>query len=500
MIEPEKRKAIYLLSKEGMSVREIARRLRVSRKAVRRIIRQGGEAPTVSRPEKIRIDRSLLERLHKECEGWKHRIHEKLEKEEKIKVAYSTLTRILRDHGIGRESERRCDRVPDEPGAEMQHDTSPYTLDLGGQPTRVIASSIYLRYSKRRYLRFYRRFDRFRMKCFLHEALLYWGYAAKICIIDNTNLARLRGTGEDAVMVLEMAAFAKQYGYKFVCHAIGHSNRKAGEERSFWTVETNFFPGRTFRDLEDLNAQGIDWATVRMYHRPLTKSRLISAAAFEHERAYLTQLPPHLPAPYRVHERGTDQYGYVAFGANYYWVPGKGRDDVKVFEYGDRLKICRFRQVLAGYLLPPEGTRNVCFRPAGEPKPRHEPHNRRKPTLEEEKRLRALAPAVGAYLDWSCTPKGVARHRFLRELFRLSARMTPALFVRTIERALKYRIGDLETIWRIALMHVQDGLDTLPAVDLDASFTERAAYQEGCLSDEPDFSRYDDLSEEEDDG
>ena len=42
--------------------------------------------------------------------------------------------------------------------------------------------------------------------------------------------------------------------------------------------------------------------------------------------------------------------------------------------------------------------------------------------------------------------------------------------------------------------------DKLPAVDLDASFTEREAYQEGCLSDEPDFSRYDDLSEEEDDG
>jgi transposase len=500
MIEPEKRKAIYLLSREGMSVREIARRLRVSRKAVRRAIRHGGEVPSPSRQEKIQIDPDLLRRLHKECDGWKQRIHERLVEEEKIKVAYSTLTRILRELGIGRESEPRCDRVPDEPGGEMQHDTSPYTLDLGGQPTRVIASSIYLRYSKRRYLRFYRRFDRFRMKCFLHEALMHWGYAAKICIIDNTNLARLRGTGEDAVMVPEMAAFAKQCGYKFVCHAIGHSNRKAGEERSFWTVETNFFPGRTFRDLEDLNAQGIDWATVRMYHRPLTKSRLISAAAFEHERAYLTQLPPHLPAPYRVHERGTDQYGHVAFGANYYWVPGKGRGDVEVTEYGDRLKICRGREVLAEYSLPPEGTGNVCFRPEGQPKPRHEPKHRKKPTLEEEKRLRALDLAVGTYLDADWTPKGASRHRFLRALFRLSGRMTPALFVRTIERALKYRIDDMETIWRIALMHVQDGLDTLPAVDLDASFTEREAYQEGCLSDEPDFSRYDDLSEEEDDG
>jgi DNA-binding NarL/FixJ family response regulator len=35
MIEPEKRKAIYRLSEEGMAVREIARRLRVSRKAGR---------------------------------------------------------------------------------------------------------------------------------------------------------------------------------------------------------------------------------------------------------------------------------------------------------------------------------------------------------------------------------------------------------------------------------------------------------------------------------
>jgi hypothetical protein len=78
--------------------------------------------------------------------------------------------------------------------------------------------------------------------------------------------------------------------------------------------------------------------------------------------------------------------------------------------------------------------------------------------------------------------------------------MIPTLFVRTIERALKYRIDDLDTVWRMAVMHVQDGLDMLPAVDLDASFTERAAYQEGCLSDEPDFSRYDDPSEHKDDG
>jgi hypothetical protein len=43
-----------------------------------------------------------------------------------------------------------------------------------------------------------------------------------------------------------MVAFAKQYAFEFRCHAIQYCNRKAGEERSFWTVGTNFLPGRTF--------------------------------------------------------------------------------------------------------------------------------------------------------------------------------------------------------------------------------------------------------------
>jgi hypothetical protein len=105
------------------------------------------------------------------------------------------------------------------------------------------------------------------MKCFFHQGLVFWGYAAGRCIIDNTNLARLRGTGANAVICPEMAAFAKQYRFVFQCHEVGHCNRKAGEERSFWTVETNFLPGRTFASLEDLNQQALAWSTVRLRAR-----------------------------------------------------------------------------------------------------------------------------------------------------------------------------------------------------------------------------------------
>ncbi len=41
---------------------------------------------------------------------------------------------------------------------------------LASRRTRLIASLIYLRYSKRRYLKFYRAFDRFKMNCFFQAA------------------------------------------------------------------------------------------------------------------------------------------------------------------------------------------------------------------------------------------------------------------------------------------------------------------------------------------
>ena len=363
MIDPDRRNAIYQLHLAGVPLGKIGRQFHVSPRTVRTIIRQQGAMPQTVRKDKIHIDPELLGRLYRQCDGWLQRVHEILVEEEGVQVSYPTLTRLVRELGLGQPAKARCDHVPDEPGVEMQHDTSVYKVKLAGHPTRVIASLLYLRYSKRRYLKFYRAFNRFAMKCFLHEALMFWGYAAKQCIIDNTNLARLRGSGKQAVIVPEMASFAERYGFKFLCHAIGHANRKAGEERSFWTVETNFLPGRSFQSLEDLNQQALQWATVRMENRPASKTRLIPAKAFEHERHYLTELPAQLPAPYWPQERGTDEYGYVSFLGNYYWVPGAKQEDVKVLQYADRLKIYRQRTSWPSTRCRPMGSRTPISAP-----------------------------------------------------------------------------------------------------------------------------------------
>jgi len=495
MIATDKRNAIFLLHQEGMPVHEIVRKLGVSRNTVRVIIRQGGVLPPRVRTDKKRLDEELLRRLYHQCQGRVVRVHEKLVEEEGIAVCYPTLTQMLRELGISAPPKVRCQQVPDEPGLEMQHDTSVYQVELGGRRTKLVASLIYLRYSKRRYLRFYRAFDRFKMKCFFHQALTFWGYSAHRCIIDNTNLARLRGTGAQALIVPEMEAFAREYGFVFICHALKHPNRKAGEERSFWTVETNFLPGRTFQSLEDLNQQAFQWSTERMDHKPQGKVGLIPAKAFEHECHYLLQLAPHLPAPYRDHHRGTDQYGFTAFGVNYYWVPGTQRQDVKLLEYDDRLKIYQHGQCLAEYLLPADGVKNQKVVPPGHT-PAGFPKNRKRPTETEEKHLRALAPAVQAYLDFALPTKGLARHEFIRGLLALSRRMSLELLTQSLERARKYRITSLETVERIALLYLQQGIGQLPLAEVDDHLTQRPAYQEGSLTEPPDLSIYQDPSHE----
>ena len=492
MIDVNKRKAIFLLHNEGMGVREISRNLRISTNTVSNIIDQKGQVPETIRQDKINVDPELLRNLHTKCDGYVQRIHEILTEEEGILIGYSTLTRNIRELNLGQPKNQRCDQRPDEPGAEMQHDTSPYIVKFGTNRVKIVASIIYMRYSKMRYLKFYRSFNRFAMKCFIHEALTFWGYAAPVCIIDNTNLARLRGTGKNAVMAAEMKQFAKQYGFEFICHEVRHSNRKAGNERSFYTVETNFFPGRTYENLEDLNKQAFDWATIRMPNRPVSKTKIIPVKAFEYEQSFLKKLPAYITPPYIAHERGTDQYGYAAVDANYYWVPGKTRFDVKVLQFCDHVEIYHKRKKLAEYELPPNGVKNKKISPKGKPASRYQPNNRKKPTAQEEKLLRSAAPEVNEYLNFVLVMKGRAKHRFIRQLYSLHKKTALSVFAQALKRALKYRIKSVDTIGNIIRLLLRQSNYEMPLPQINDEFTNRPAYLEGRFADEVDLSIYKD--------
>jgi transposase len=506
MIHADKRQAAQTLVAEGRSKKEISRLLQISPKSVRRLLKNNGSTPP-PRQDKITVNEELLRRTYSDCNGLRQRMHEILSEEHSVTIGYSTLTRLLRGYGIGQKSQHRYAHVEDVPGAEMQQDTSPHRVKLGNETVLVQCSSLYFRYSKMRYIQFYRSFNRFRMKCFFHEALSHFGYAAQTCVVDNTNLAVLHGTGNHAVFHPEMISFAKPYGFAWLAHEKGHANRKAGCERSFWTAETNFLPGRTFVSLEDLNQQALAWSD-RFAKRPQAKTRLIPRELFESEKVDLLKLPGYLEAPYQAHQRVLDAHGYLAFDGNYYWVPDEpgltpGRK-VDLLQYSQTLKIFPFglssgRAALA-YPLPAQGTRNQRYAPAGARLNPYPPRHLKASSLEEETRLRAMAPLCGAYLDFIQAAEDVRQKpKHIRSLYHLSRQMTKELWIATLERALRYKVSSLEALQRISRQLLQAELSDGVEPVMTRDYEKRETYQAGRFSRENALAAWPALNENPED-
>jgi hypothetical protein len=100
----------------------------------------------------------------------------------------------------------------------------------------------------------------------------------------------------------------------------GHT--KGRVERAIRYVRDNFFVARTFKDLEDLNAQALRWCETTAAERKWPQGREQTVAqAFEHEAPRLLPLPP---TPFPCFERDlvrVDKYAFVRFDGNEYGVP-----------------------------------------------------------------------------------------------------------------------------------------------------------------------------------
>src|SRR5882672_3533595 len=259
MLSQAQRTTILELNAQHVSKREIARVLGISRVAVRQVLRSNSTAvPQLQRPEKAEPYRQQILELFEQCKGNLVRVHEEL-LAGGAELSYAALTAFCRRHGIGYAPPVPAGRYDFAPGEELQHDTSPHEVELGGRRRKVQTASAVLCYSRMLFFQCYPTFRRFDCKVFLTEALRYFGGAAARTMIDNTHVVVLRGSGRDMVPVPEMAAFGERFGFQFVAHAIGNANRSGRVERPFHFIEHNFLAGRTFRSWEDLNQQARQW-------------------------------------------------------------------------------------------------------------------------------------------------------------------------------------------------------------------------------------------------
>jgi hypothetical protein len=294
--------------------------MKISRKSVRRVIQSNSvEVPLLNRSEKAEPFRQQILELLSGNKGNLVRVHEELQAAGGD-LSYPALTAFCRRHGIGQVPKRVSGQYHFEPGEELQHDTSPHTVELNGKKRLVQTASAVLCYSRMLFFQCYPAFQRFDCKDFLVGALRYFGGTTVRVMTDNTHVVVLRGTGRLMVPAPEMAAFAERFGFSFVAHELGDANRSARVERPFHFIENNFLAGRTFSTWEDLNRQARQWCD-RVNSTYKKHLRAVPRELFALEQTCLKPLPAWIPEVYRIHERIVDIEGYVALHSNRYSVP-----------------------------------------------------------------------------------------------------------------------------------------------------------------------------------
>jgi hypothetical protein len=420
------------------------------------------EVPTLERDERLGESLDLVRSLYDDCKGNLVRVMEKLA-ERGLAIGYSTLTAFCRRHEIGHKPKVAAGQYHFEPGEEMQHDTSPHAVRIGDRKVTLHCASQVLCYSRAIFAQAYWRFSRLECRAFLTEAARYFGGSAGRCMVDNTSVVIAHGTGKDARPAEVMRILGERFGFYFEAHALGDANRSAHVERRFHYIENNFYPGRTFVDLADLNAQLRAWCTaVNAKSRrslPRTPAELLAA-----ERSALRPLPLHVPEVYEPHRRRVGVEGYITLHTNRYPLQETLiARHLDVHETVDRLRILDGHKLIAEYDKLEYGRHQRMPVPDGwhrrglRLKPR--------PPSHQELVLRAIDPAVGKLVDALKKRDGGRALKAVRRLHRMYLDYPTPVLLQVIRDVEDYGLIELMRIEKLVLGHLQGEFFRLPQSD-----------------------------------
>lgn len=238
------------------------------------------------------------------------------------------------------------------PGEQAQVDWAHFGhLSTGRAKRPLMAFVMVLSYSRQIYLHF---FLDARMENFLRGhlgAFTAWGGVARVLLYDNLKSAVLERQGSAIRFNPALMAFAAHYCFEPRPVAVARGNEKGRVERAIRFIRQNFWPARTFRDLNDLNEQAAAWCLeVAQRPCPEQKSRPVHDVFVQEDQPRLMPLPA---SPYPVVEQVTVTVGktpYIRFDTNDYSVPYEYvRKTLTVLAEPDEVRIVDGPQVVAAH-------------------------------------------------------------------------------------------------------------------------------------------------------
>jgi transposase len=357
------------LHRQGLSVSAIARQLECDRKTVRKYIERGLKAPAYG-PRQPRatvvgpFETYLRERIAAFPELTGSRLLREI-KELGYSGGYTAVKdflRTVRPKAL-QAFERRFETPP---GKQAQVDFAYFRTVFTDQPgtERIVwLFSLVLGHSRMMWGRFVAHQDlQTVLRCHIAAFEALGGAPAEI-LYDRMKTAVL-GEVDDQGIAYNRKLLDLAMHYRFLPKACRpyRAKTKGKVERPFRYVREDFFLGRSFRNLDDLNAQFRHWLdTVANPRRHATTGRIV-LEHFAEEKPYLKPLPATPFSLVLTLDRRVTREGMVSVGGNLYSVPDcTRRRIVEVHSLANEIRILEDGKLIAVHpVLEGRGQRRIA--------------------------------------------------------------------------------------------------------------------------------------------
>ena len=286
---------------EGVSVRQIAVKLHMARKTVRKLLgRHVAPAKPIAAPRGSILnpyDKAIQTLLDDTPEMRAPAVLERLRKLG-YKGGVTTVRarlRSLREHGR-REAFLTLNF---EAGAAMQIDWADFGFALPGVARRVSAFVAVLCYSRYLYIEFTlsQSMGTF-LRC-MDRCLKFFGGSTAADIFDNMKTVVLSHTAHATVFNPRFIEYARvRGGFAVVACNVRRGNEKGRVERPIGFVRLRFWPGRRFCSLLDLNTQAVVWRDDFANGRVHEVTGKVPSLVFRHEEQH--RLKPLSDTPFNT--------------------------------------------------------------------------------------------------------------------------------------------------------------------------------------------------------
>ena len=356
---------VRTLAAEGLSQREIARRLGINRRTVVRLARSD-EPPHYRRPALGSQLDSLEPVLRRLVEEWPQIKAPRVAEILRLEHGFSGSERLVREHlrRLRPSSVRPAQRTGYRPAQVLQLDWAemPTRPRIAGRERRVYALVAALPYSGAQTAHF--SFD-LTLESFLEghvRAFEFFGGVTRECVYDNLRSVVARREREQVVWNQRFLHLRGHYAFHSSACTPETPREKGSVEAAVRHLKSGFWPARRFRDLRELNDQYLDWRDGVCNARIHASGRFPVAERLAEERSALRPLPPARFdwSGHRSVRVPID--GYLKHGRCFYRAPERlvhervelrfDRDEVWIVHHG--VEVARYeRSYEQGLWLPP---------------------------------------------------------------------------------------------------------------------------------------------------